>query len=733
MIRFRKCNLKNKAESKFSKNYQSNCRGCSCFWAILLTALLVFSSFSELSIAGEQSILISEEQAKNVMISILSEHPDHSAIAYLAYVGKEDIVMVDEEEITESKPMWLGFIDDLPGGLYEHPTRFVFIYTSTDDETVESEWYPTINGVPIWEVGEVILPPLADYGDAPYGTRTYSYDIISRFPTLYTNNGAHTLYTGEEILGVFVSEEAGAVDPHDPDGLPNLVDNDKDDGFVEITSDSRFVLNVTIAPSAPERPRYINILADLNGDGTWDSSEWILVNYEINVVPGTTEQITTDAVSFAGALYLLECWVRIALTTSKIRAEWDGTGEFDQGEIEDYLMCSPPGGGPPVIPPEPPEKRVLRPETEYRCDKEVHYYALVINGIESGEGQDKGKQAADGMFNALSKHYETWYLRAEERKSTKKNIQSTIRELARKIECQDKFLIYIIGHGKKGRYNLDKEFPTGGISLSDGVLTPKELDTYLKNAPWKEKRKNNPTCYITILIESCYAGNFETLGAPGRTLIFSSTSTASKSGYDGTGGEFSDAFLAALKDPDAAGPNNCISDVEAYNFALQRDRAQNEGWIDAKGEKVYTDPQIIKSGCTCVPNPPKYPEDIIQGIHSVFYQYHDVLELHIYLVSDTFDGEIYGIEIFPDAQLPSWESLEGLEAPTNWSFESTPMGVRFYTETDPLRKFPAQKFVVRVKGKRISWFIRVYAKGENQETIGIIISRRWRLYNFYLM
>lgn len=214
--------------------------------------------------------------------------------------------------------------------------------------------------------------PVGDYGDAPD-------DNIYRFPTKYATThsrvslpGAHHLITGLEKLGTNVSAEAGASDPLDPDGVPNLVDNDQyDDGLLgteTIFVGSAFVkglpiehnakIRITIDASAPDTTRSLNILVDKNQDNEWKltngNNEWPVRNLPITILPGNTEDIIVSLGKFPDKQFF--AWTRITLTREKIdenlfigKGGWDGSGVFTYGETEDYYWeYIPPTPTPPV-------------------------------------------------------------------------------------------------------------------------------------------------------------------------------------------------------------------------------------------------------------------------------------------------------------------------------------------------------------------------------------------------
>lgn len=115
------------------------------------------------------------------------------------------------------------------------------------------------------------------------------------------------------------------------------------------------------------------------------------------------------------------------------------------------------------------------------------------------------------------------------------------------------------------------------------------------------------------------------------------------------------------------------------------------------------------------------------GIYSVYTLSHGVMELDIHVVDECYSGKIYSIEIYPQVQVPAWDTVEGIQAPEGWNFEKNGNGVRFYTETNPLLTHEHAKFRFKVNAKRISWYIRIYAANEVHDTIGILLGNRWWL------
>ncbi|MCO4773563.1 MAG: hypothetical protein KDA24_26255, partial [Deltaproteobacteria bacterium] len=195
--------------------------------------------------------------------------------------------------------------------------------------------------------------PLADYGDAPDGFPT-NYLLSSpgvasmgAFPSAFSTTnasapGAHTLNSSQEFLGARVTAERGVLDSDDPDLTENMTNDDSgDDGLVGLWSENGVFgvdVLVTLAPSAPAGTRYVNVLLDVNGDGTW-TDEWNVVNFAVDAVPGETTSVRLPG-TWTGPRK--EAWSRILLTREPLpEAGWDGSGAFAFGEVEDHLLHRP--------------------------------------------------------------------------------------------------------------------------------------------------------------------------------------------------------------------------------------------------------------------------------------------------------------------------------------------------------------------------------------------------------
>lgn len=214
------------------------------------------------------------------------------------------------------------------------------------------------------DAGEVLV---GDYGDAPDDRDNTSASPRALFPTRAASRGAHHLDTTQSALGYFLSDgslpvsaEWDATDPADPDGMPNLDDTlgpDQDAyddglliGLLPAGGRYEFPVVVSVASAATDQRRYVNILADWNKDLEWkdtdaDLPEWVVKNYPVEVAPGTTERVFVPEARIGGETHGV--WIRVTLSETPVDEAafpdgWDGTGEFAEGETEDYIFDTLP-------------------------------------------------------------------------------------------------------------------------------------------------------------------------------------------------------------------------------------------------------------------------------------------------------------------------------------------------------------------------------------------------------
>lgn len=224
---------------------------------------------------------------------------------------------------------------------------------------------------PPWDGDIFQFDPWADFGDAPDNTLTpmlAGYDqpyetVLGQFPTLFaTDNGSNNApgnhhwnpyYIG---LGPDVSVEEDAWAPlADEDPLPNIdpfLDIANQDSICDglltdsMTVDSKERLKIIVKALA-ETEAYLNVLCDWNHDGKWGGAEdkngtqngareWAVQNQKLQLKP-VLNAIWSD--EFPTGHWTSPCWVRINLSLEKVNeADWDGSGEFEYGEVEDYLI-----------------------------------------------------------------------------------------------------------------------------------------------------------------------------------------------------------------------------------------------------------------------------------------------------------------------------------------------------------------------------------------------------------
>lgn len=172
-----------------------------------------------------------------------------------------------------------------------------------------------------------------DFGDAPDPS----------FPSLLASDGARA-GVGAFWLGQLAFPPTGEIDA-------KVVDQDElDDGLIQllVTPGKALVSFQAVLVEASEvRVVYFNLLADVNRDGQWKAfqgaagtiQEWAVVNLELSLNPGESREIATEFPSLGPGPDL---WFRATLTSTPVEAaDWDGTGPFEEGEIEDYRI--PPG------------------------------------------------------------------------------------------------------------------------------------------------------------------------------------------------------------------------------------------------------------------------------------------------------------------------------------------------------------------------------------------------------
>jgi len=569
---------------------------------------------------------------------------------------------------------WFIFIDDNPQAFYAHATRYVLMDARDGSYTIANEtWPPEINGysmwdtqrvgrghlIELWSVLDIPVPlspvtsnaPEADYGDAPDGQLAY-YGIPGHFPTLFntTNShfglpGGHTLNVGEETLGLRVSAEVDALDPFDPDGMPNLVDSDKDERIYVIMeqSQARLAFTVSVSLGAPDMTRYANALIDFDYSGNWSTSsygvEWVVVNLDVNVDPGDSETILTPLFAWANPTVPPSgVWMRLALTRAEVDESlfasvggWGGEGQYAYGEIEDHFVFLT--GMPPLPefsyywPPPPPNGNgngngngdgtpTPGPE-EGPCGYDINYLVLVINCGDKyshiAQGMPIAEEASSSVADVAQ---EQGYTSAGNlgpsgagaSETSLANIGQAIADLAAQAKCGDHVLIYICGHGSE----QSSSRPEGGISIYDSsgsrtgeLLTPSALADMLGDfdACDGEECGTPGCCHVSVIIESCHAGNFNVPGLNDQenmVVTGSSTDTVAQGVMPG-GGVYTAGFVNDSRDPDAdqTDPPDGVDPAEAHSSAEDAVSANNAS--AGTSQEPWSEGDWCDCVCPCQP------------------------------------------------------------------------------------------------------------------------------------
>jgi len=561
---------------------------------------------------------------------------------------------------------WFIFIDDNPQAFYAHATRYVFMDARDGSYTIANEsWPPEINGysmwdtqlgkghlIELWSVLDIPTPvsaatssaPEADYGDAPDGQLAY-YGIPGHFPTLFnTANshfglpGGHTLNVGEETLGLNVSAEVDALDPFDPDGMPNLVDSDKDERIYVITeqNQARLAFTVSVSLGAPDITRYANALIDFDYSGNWSASsygvEWVVVNLPVDVDPGDSETILSPLFSWANPTVPPSgVWMRLALTRAEIDESlyagvggWGGEGQYAYGEIEDHLVFlteMPPQ--PEYVthwPPPPPNGNgngnggnggEPPGEEEGPCGYDINYLVLVINCGDQArhiaQGTPIAQEASSSVADVAQGQGYTSAGNLGPGNNSLSDIGQAIADLAAQAKCGDHVLIYICGHGSK----KSNKKPEGGISIYDSsgnktgeLLTPSALADMLGDFDACDGQECGTPgcCHVSVIIETCYGGNFNVPGLNDQEniVVSGSSSDTPAQGCMPGGGVYTAGYVNDSRDSAAdTNQDGGVDPVEAHSSAEDAVNANNQR--TGKGQEPWSEGNWCDCICPCQP------------------------------------------------------------------------------------------------------------------------------------
>lgn len=232
--------------------------------------------------------------------------------------------------------------------------------TAAEDLSLDRHSLPAVVLASMLALGPVMAPVgaqsggLFDFGDAPDGTPTgypTGFAQTGRFPTLLASQGARTEFT-LVALGPTVDRESDANVVTSPMGP-----GDGDDGLTDMQLLLRgpggtSTLTVEVDPRSgisQGATYHLNVLIDLDRDGAWGGTasggepEWAVKNHEIVLDdPTATRQVTTPPFQYSdGPRAPSPAWMRVALTSAPVVAtDWDGTGSWRAGEVEDHLVVT---------------------------------------------------------------------------------------------------------------------------------------------------------------------------------------------------------------------------------------------------------------------------------------------------------------------------------------------------------------------------------------------------------
>ncbi|HUS90778.1 MAG TPA: PEP-CTERM sorting domain-containing protein [Phycisphaerae bacterium] len=199
---------------------------------------------------------------------------------------------------------------------------------------------------------------VGDYGDAPDPT----------FPSLYASLGVHHVDVSKEWIGAGLTSTTTV----EPDAWP--ANGDVDDGYgwwvreTDIFGQAKtwFITRASYDPtlSTADEARYLNVLLDVDGSGSWDGgNEWAVQNERVHfeTLPAGVNGIyvvvrVPDAIDPAN---LANSWTRVTLGDSEVP---DGSGawaEMARGETEDWIGAMAQPGGPPAPDKAKPALRII--------------------------------------------------------------------------------------------------------------------------------------------------------------------------------------------------------------------------------------------------------------------------------------------------------------------------------------------------------------------------------------
>ena len=380
---------------------------------------------------------------------------------------------------------------------------------------------------------------------------------------------------------------------------------------------------------------------------------------------------------------------------------WDGSGQFQYGEIEDhllYLIDNPPDPDDEWPPGEPKEPKDPQPpgSSTGPCGTDVNYHALIISGGDSSKHMKKGQypadQAVDTMTNLLNDQgYSTVGSLGPSGSGSSQNslsaIETAFETLKSQVKCGDHVLIYIIGHG-----NPSDADAGAGINLkgSNGktneLLTPTKLASLLGKIEACANELcdvEEVNCHVTVVIESCYAGNFNIDGVkgPGRTVMGSSDDEPAEATG---GGVFTSGFNEASRSESSdVNDDDVVSPGEAFDIAKNSVDKNNDK--PRRKNKEDQEPWKDSQECECkCPNTPnitggKYAWDGVAWVNEISVLVDSIVQFNIEVENDGGNKNILGLTVVDS--LPSY--LSYIEDSATLFYNGESMGIRGPCEMPP--------------------------------------------------
>lgn len=492
---------------------------------------------------------------------------------------------------------WFAFVDLAPHAAFEHPVKFVFVDAVSGVVTVESQsWWPMLDGAGL----AVSDKPLA---------RIFSASTPrpkTPAPPAVAKKGA------APAAAWVVLTDAGSN-----------------------TADARLLVPV----GANEK--IVNVLADLDGSGTWQPSEHVVKNF---AVPAGATWAMSDTFAMpldADRKFVDRTWVRVAASAAPVAADgWDGSCDGgDDGGCGDLRFDFSTWSGPDcdsslpsvgcgaglvgpldLAPPAP--VGVKGAACSYYCAPDGKQIATTCKALVINLGDSPGES---WMEREMEKMWGFFEIRLGEGAATRLDRPTAAQALAsiqsfmQGVKCLDQAHIYIIGHGS----------PEGGILAASGGgwLRPKQLHDAITAAthcgsPMDDNAgecRNGGYCDLNVSIMSCFAGNFaegaDSIALPGVNVLAAASATLVSWGTadgDTKGFDVGNAFRAAFSD-DAAdkAPNGnedgVTTNAEAAAWAIANYDKGASALNDAGAAFFPYDSQpnyAEKADCNCVCSTP---------------------------------------------------------------------------------------------------------------------------------